>query len=288
MVSHVRFDGLNLLVSENGASNKELWLPANEWSKNPTEWEMAKATLSIGDELDVVLTTRSHEGRPVVTRKGVSSKTVVDSSTSGMLVREMRVVDVGRRLVRGVIGYDTPAVVTRQNFETYLDWVSDKNVVSQDLQDHAVLSKGDFVRGFVKGLDQGEELTSVSIDISDYLDLRDVEIETEVMAGEVPLVEEQEVNVTLRKKMKAADVAKISPCLLVDDDQCRDSIANVLEHEGIEIHTLKTTAEAEDFLSSIARGDVLPKGSAPFRLAILDPNLEEHGTDLIGLRSRGP
>lgn len=283
IVSEVKYDGLVLLLVEAGKNRREVWLPAAEWSKNSSEWETARQALDVYQEVDVVSTSRFYEDRLVVSRKGVDGKTVIDASTSGILVRDMKIVDVARRLVRGTIGYETPAVINHQSYEKYLDWVSSKDL-SHDLSDHAVLGKGDVIRAFIKGIDHNDEPPSVILNLGEYLDFRNDEITRIVMTPEPAINDDYEEYVPRQTKIRAEDISKISPVLLVDDDECRNPIANILKHEGVEVHTLETSKQAEEFLSSISAGESLRITGVPFRLAILDPNLEDRGSDLIGLR----
>lgn len=281
-ISEIRFNGLVLKIVEGVNAAKEVWLPYEEWSSNPSNWEVAKITVERGFELDVVPLHRSFEGRPVVSRKGVNVKAISDSLLTGTgIVRDMKIVEVARSIIRGKISDDVPAIITHKYYQSYLDWVSSKNL-TQELSDHAVLGKGDVIRGFIKGISEkyDDNPASVIIDISEYLDYRTQEIVSLVAHPIPPANEEREEVTPVQKKIQSKNVLKISPVLLVDDNECRDSIAKILRHEGAEVDTIKNTMEALDFLKELSTNHQL---TSKYRLAILDPNLEEHSTDLIGL-----
>src|SRR5258708_25202046 len=143
-VTEIKANGLTLRLDDD-VQGKEVWLPKEEWSISPkdweNDWELASLAIDIGSELDVIPLPRSIEGRPVVSRKGFTFAAVDDGWMR--CVREMRVEDVGRTLIRGTIGENVPAVVKR---DSYLDWIDSKEL-SQELSDHSVLGKGDFIRG---------------------------------------------------------------------------------------------------------------------------------------------
>lgn len=282
-ISDVRFNGLVLRVEDDASVAKEVWLPREEWSSNPSDWESDVHSLESGYELDVVSLHRYVEGRLVVSRKNVSVKEINNASSDGLsgIVRDMRIVEVARSLIRGTIGDDTPALVTYQNYQSYLDWVSSKEL-TQELSDHAVLGKGDVIRGFVKGIADkyGDDPASVIIDISEYLDYRDREIADKVVKDDPVTDKDREEFTTAQKKIQPENISKISPVLLVDDNECRDSIAKILRHEGIKVDTLENVREARDLLDDLSFNRQLKEN---YQLAILDPNLEEHSTDLVGI-----
>jgi signal transduction histidine kinase/DNA-binding response OmpR family regulator len=282
-VSEVKFNGLVLRVEDSANVANEVWLPREEWSSKLSDWESDIQTFESGYELDVVPLHRYVEGRLVVSRKNVSVKEINDSLLNhiGGIVRDMRIVEVARSLIRGTIGNDTPALVTYQNYQSYLDWVSSKEL-TQELSDHAVLGKGDVIRGFVKGISDkyGDDPASIIIDVSEYLDYRDREIADIVSHDDPGTSKEREESKSAPKKIQPENVLKISPVLLVDDNECRDSIAKILRHEGIEVDTLKNVREARDLLNDLSSNRPLKSN---YKLAILDPNLEEHSTDLVGI-----
>jgi signal transduction histidine kinase len=282
-VADIANKGLLLELEDGMTPPTPVWLPAEEWSLDPADWEAARLGLDLGDELDVVLLGRVSDGRRTVSRKAVNVKAINNSdltSTAGM-VRDMRIAEVARSVILGHIGDKIPTIVTHQSYQSYLDWVSSKGL-SQELSDHAVLGKGDVVRGFVTGFaerpDDGP--ASVIVDISNYLAFRDREIESKIVTGEARPSVEREDSLSVPKKIQAEHVSKISPVLLVDDNECRDSIAKILRYEGIEVDTLENTSEAKNLLNDLSTNSPLKSN---YQLAILDPNLEEHSTDLIGL-----
>lgn len=282
-ISEVRVDGLVLRLRDSPEGTKDAWLPCDEWSANPLDWEQATLSLDRNYEFDVISLSRLKEGRLVVSRKSIDSKTINDSLTGRMPVRDMTVQDVGRRLIRGTIGSDIPAIITGRNYQTYLDWVSAK-ALTQELSDHAVLGKGDFVRGFVKGVDYGDIPASLIFDVGEYLDFRSTEIASIVISPSAAQETQQEP-IGPGRRLQKGYVQKISPVLLADDNECRDSIAKVLRREGLEVHTLESADQAQEFLDLLSTDEPRPVAQCPrFRLAILDPNLKEDSNDLVGLR----
>src|ERR1044072_3415230 len=100
-ISEVTNKGLILQSEEGTNPATALWLPADEWSFIPADWESAKLSLELGDEMDVVLLGRVSDGRPVVSRRAVNVKVINDSdfsNTAGM-VREMRIAEVARSVI---------------------------------------------------------------------------------------------------------------------------------------------------------------------------------------------
>lgn len=276
-----------MLHLEDGSKNgKAAWLPSGEWSRDPSDWERARLSLDENDELDVVPLSRVVEGRTVVSRKSAQVINEIRSIKNLGHVRDMKLTDVARTLIRGTIGYETPAIVTQKNYQSYIDWIASKEL-SQELSDHAVLGRGDVIRGFMAGIfdKNTEEPASVIVDISSYLDSRSAEIAREVVSSAARVKDEPEEYEQPDKKLPPEIMASISPVLLVDDnDQCRESIATMLKREGVEVHTLKNAQEAQLFLDELDANAAQPKTDRAFRLAILDPNLEEDSTDLFGLR----
>jgi signal transduction histidine kinase/CheY-like chemotaxis protein len=283
-VQEVKADGLILRLADNTSGTREAWLPSEEWSSDATDWDSAMLTLEDDYELDVVSLPGFIEDRMVVSRKGVDLKVINESSINS--IRDMKVVEVARKLIRGTIGDNIPAIIPQKNHQAYLDWVAAKEL-KQDLLDHGVLGQGDVIRGFVKeiSMEHPDEPASVILDISEYLDFRSQEIAEKVVRPTAPLKEDQEEAKIPDSKIKSETVAAISPVLLVDDnDECRESIATMLRREGVEVHTLESIKEAQDFLDSLSANITQSKSSCPFRLAILDPNLEEDSIDHFGLK----
>jgi signal transduction histidine kinase/DNA-binding response OmpR family regulator len=276
-ITEVRSDGLVVSVSDAANRARDAWLPSQEWAANPSEWGPATLSLEVGQELDVVPLPGPQEGRLVVSRKGFTLK-AVDASMVNKIV-DVKVTDIGKTLIRGTLGDNVPAVVTYRNHQAYLDWVASKGL-TQELADHAVLGRGDVIRGFVKGV--SDEHSSVSVNVSEYLIYMGREIAEAVTKVEMSPQEEREEEALPHRNLRAETIASISPVLLGDDNACRESIAKVLRSEGVEVHTLEDTKQAQDFLDALSSDG--PGPSIPYRLAILDPNMEEHGTDLVGLR----
>jgi signal transduction histidine kinase/DNA-binding response OmpR family regulator len=226
------------------------------------------------------------EDRIVVSRKRVQAISNFDSENNIGLISDMKVKDVARRLIRGTIEHDSPAIVTQQYYQSYIDWIASKEL-SQELSDHAVLGRGDVIRGTVVGIynKDVDEPASIVLDISGYLDSRSAEISREVTISAVRTKEDDDEYKAPDKKIPSEIVAKISPVLLVDDnDQCRESIATMLKREGVDVDTLKNAHEAQIFLDTLSPNPLNTQTNRSYKLAILDPNLEEDSTDLFGLQ----
>jgi signal transduction histidine kinase/DNA-binding response OmpR family regulator len=285
IVSEVKFNGLVLRIEDGTKLTKEAWLPAGEWSKDPSNWEKEKLSIEENYELDVVSLSSVIDGRTVVSRKSVHVISNINSAHNLDLIRDMKVKDVARTLIRGTIGDGSPAIVTQKYYQSYIDWIASKEL-SHELLDHAVLGRGDVIRGFVVGISNqdADELASAVLDISSYLDFKDAEISQEVTSSASRIKEDQEEDTLPDKKIPSEIVAKISPVLLVDDnDQCRESIATMLKREGVEVDTLKNVHQAQAFLDTLSANPTRFETNRAYQLAILDPNLEEDSTDLFGL-----
>jgi signal transduction histidine kinase/DNA-binding response OmpR family regulator len=280
----VRFDGLILRVTDETGSSKEAWLPNEEWSFDSSDWDHAVLALDPSSEyeFDVVSLGRLREGRLVVSRRGVDLKLFEASATNQLPIREFVVRDEGRRVIHGTMGARVPAVVTGRYYQDYFNWISSKSL-TQELADHAVLGNGDIVRGFVKGIDYGGMAPALTFNLSEYFEIRNTEIKLKVLTPqETEEIPQQEFGSP--RKLAKDCVSRISPALLADDNECRESIAKVLRREGVEVHTVENTEQAQEFLDYISSDQLQSaKRSPEFRLAILDPNLKESSTDLIGL-----
>jgi len=284
-VLEVRFDGLILRVKEGATSPKEAWLPSEEWSLVSSEWENALMTLepNSDSEFDVVPLSRMKEGRMVVSRRAVELKLFEASPAGQMPVREFVVSDEGRRVIHGTMGARVPVVVTGRQYQAYFDWISSRPM-THELSDHAVLGHGDIVRGFVQGIDYGGVTPALSFNLAEYFEVRSKEIRSKVLAPQ-ETEESPYEELGPPKKLSMECIRKISPTLLADDNECRESIAKVLRREGVDVHTVESTEQAQRLLNSLSAGSHQSQSESPdFRLAILDPNLKENSTELVGLR----
>jgi signal transduction histidine kinase/CheY-like chemotaxis protein len=277
-VVEVRANGLILRIEDTANGAEEAWLPSDEWSSNSSEWDLASLAIDPGTDVDVVRLPEPIEGRAVVSRKGFTLRAVDGSWEND--IREMRVSDVGRTLIRGTIGDDLPAVANRPS---YLDWIDSKRLITHELSDHAVLGRGDVIRGLVRLASNLSE--SIELDICEHLELRSAEIAEAVEETLVLPAKRREESVALSpRKLGGRIAAAVSPVLLVENNAaCRESIGAVLKREGVDVHTLENTDQAHRFVTSLSPGTG-PKLRKPFKLAIVDPNLDAESTDHAGLQ----
>jgi len=276
-ILEVRPSGLILRL--NGKpGNPEAWLPSGDWSINPLLWDAASISLEPGSEIDVASIPMRLEGRQVVSRRAFS-RDALDSSWINE-IREITISDIGRTLIRGTIGDCIPGVVSR---ESYLDWVASKGL-SQDWSDHGELAQGDVIRGFVRSIANKEG--AVELDVSGYLDYRSNETTKAVQSTIAHPLEEREERSVSTLQMLSREVSDaISPVLLADDnDKCRESVASLFRRARVDVQTLGNIDDAKAFLSAFDQKNHASPMSKRFRLAILDPNLEEESFDLTGLK----
>jgi len=181
------------------------------------------------------------------------------------------------------MGARVPVVVTGRQYQAYFDWISSKPL-TQELSDHAVLGNGDIIRGFVQGVDYGGVTPALSFNLGEYFEVRSKEIKSKVQTPqETEAIPHEDLGPP--KKLTKECVSKISPALLADDNECRESIAKVLRREGVDVHTVESAEQAQELLNALSSGaDQSNASFTEFRLAILDPNLKESSTDLVGLR----
>lgn len=272
-IVETKANGFVMRLIGSSLAPSEVWLPSEEWSQDPERWAEARAALDPGAELDVMLLPRLLAGRQIVSRKAFTYQSVDDSWIH--TIRDMRVIDVGKTLVRGIIGDCIPAVVVRQ---PCMDWLASRQL-SQELRDHSVLAKGDVIRGFVKS--RSGDFYSVELSSAEYLDFRNEEIAKSVESTIIPQKEDDNQTIERSNRKLETDVLEAAcPILLVENDKaCCESIAAVLRREGATVETLSGTEDARRFISEWS-----PERSQPPRLAIIDPNLDMSNTDLYGLQ----
>lgn len=284
-VVQVRFDGLVLAVNDPAALIQEAWMPSQEWSAEEFDWEVVNLSLSKGDELEVVSLGGEHESKMLVSRKNVLPTDVISSNTIGS-EHNVRVEELSKRLIRGITDYSCPVLVPQDLYQDYIDFIDSKKL-THDLRDHAVLGRGDTIRGINVGTSEKyfDEPLSIVVDLKAYLESQKTEISEAITKSVPALKADPEENPLADKRMPPEVVAQISPVLLIDDiDDCRESIAGLLSREGAEVYTIKDRQEAQEFLNSFSDDAPQDALSRRLKLAIVDPNLETESTDLFGLR----
>jgi signal transduction histidine kinase/DNA-binding response OmpR family regulator len=272
-VLEIRSDGMRVRVQ--GEKLAEAWLPAEEWSSaagrpgdgGPSEWEVARTLIDPGYELDVTIVPSS-DGRLIASRKRFTLA-MVDATMSGR-IREMRVRDLGKNLVRGVIGDNVHACIERQRC---IDWLDKKNL-SSEFRDHSVLARGDVVRGFV-GAVLADTFRAVELNSTDYLDFRENEIEKEIKAESEAVTLDSPPIVPSSREADRSIVQSANPILLLENDEgLRGKLIGFLEGSGGIVHAF---SEAEAALKFVA------EQGASLTTAIIDPNLDVAGSDLRGM-----
>ena len=273
-VREVKPEGLVLEFAADDQTRVTGWLSAEEWADpERKEWDEAYEGLEPGTEMDVVvLPAMGGHGMPLLSRRSVT-RSVVDESWNHQ-IKEMRVSDTSRTIIRGKIAGSIPAIVSR---DACAKWLSEKQL-SQQMKDHSALGRDDVIRGFVRSLAPGQE--DIELDTTAYLDLRAQEIADEVnqtIASPPPVSvpwmakESPELSPDLRQAM--------SPMILVENDkQFCEFVANVLIRQGIEVQALDSKGAAFQFLDNSTDASL-----KRFKVALVDPNLLAAGTDLCGL-----
>lgn len=275
-VKEIIHEGLVLKLDD----GQDAWLPADEWSEAPEDWQKVFKTLEIGEKLDVCV-IRSSVPRPnfvAVSYRQFTATSIDDSWHHKSKI--IRVQELTRTLVRGKVGPIN--VIARQ--QPYTDYLNAKKL-SKWAKDHLFISPGDFIAGIV--LDIHSPYGMPELDIAQYLEVLERKSEAKITSGkrlkgdEEAIEETDATGITLTSE----EAERFSPVLIVEDDlECRETIRLDLERNGIKVCSTCDSVEArkELFSSGVQFNSTESIPASPrFRLAIIDLNLES-GNDQNG------
>lgn len=280
-VRSVDSEGAILVPVTPGNADNALWLPGDEWDGDPDVWNAPSTMPVTGDLVDVVvLGEKTPDGKPIVSRRQFGRQHVDDSWWGRDCV--MQVATISKALIRGFVG-NVPVEVEKSKYWSFADALGSW----QAGVDHSALAKGDYLGGVV--IARHPATGELLLDPIEYLDGL-----ATFAAGRQTVQDNQVADMLseldggpLAVEIPSAVAERISPCLLVEDDQdCRRSIQLFLERGGVTVQSLSSVVVAS---SEAATGQhdscpgVQELDLAAFRLAIIDVNLNPRRTDLAGL-----
>jgi signal transduction histidine kinase/DNA-binding response OmpR family regulator len=251
----------------------EGWLPAGEWSAEQRDWQNASDALLKGDDLDVLIVepVTWHEGRRLVSRRLLTEESIDGSWLYQPKI--IRVDELTKTLVRGMVGQ--VRVVAKQ--QAYADYLNGKGL-NEWAKDHAAIGPGDFVGGMVVSIAGTNGLPE--LDLSQYLMWIEKETSTENPVTSRPNTEVMSDEAGKNELPLDPDlIEQISPTILIENDLvCAESIRTVLVHRGAVVHVAHSPEEARGLLFDSGGSQI----RHPFRLAIIDLNLDSESTDNSG------
>ncbi|MFC1636498.1 ATP-binding protein [Planctomycetota bacterium] len=285
IVYQIRKDGMILVAVDPFFRDQKVWLPAEEWSDHPKEWEtVAYYQLTEGiDAFDVkyIQPIGGPGGIPIVSRKQFTSDHL-DDSWMGQ-PRLMVVTELTKTLVRGKIG-NVEAVFKRGEYERFLDEAN----LTRELHNHGAIGKGDLIWGIVTEL--WGEYADVELDPVQYLMALQDQIARENEHSSQPSIQ----SAATREPSLPADLSdeakvKIRYTLLVENDpSVRRSIADRLRNWGLKVDAVESLEQAERVIRMLMLGSEQSERETAIcedgaNLAIIDPNLNPANSDLRGM-----
>lgn len=283
-VSKIHAHGMIMQMANPSHEYREVWLPSEEWSDDPQEWEaVARSQLTEElDEFDVVYIKPigGYRGLPVVSRRQFTLAHVDDSWLWQR--RLMTVTELTKTLVRGMIG-KIDAVMSREKFESFLD---ERNL-SSEMRDHGAIGPTDQIWGIVTkmgGLDATVELDPVQ-----YLMGLEHTLADELSCSSPPSLEPARLDIVAVPPDLSQEVAgNIRYVLLLENDRSlRLSISRQLRHWHLEVRAAESLEDAEQIARAPSPEKVGQEASLQghgVNLAIIDPNLNLENNDLRGMR----
>lgn len=277
-VLRVEDDGLALRSVASEGGPKELWLPQEEWSADPAEWQGARDSIAVGATLDIVsLGQTDASGRQMASQKQIRFAHV--DRTWHNSQRILKVESQSRTLIRGLVG-SVPAIVRLVDYNRVLD----RNGIRPDLLDHKWLAKGDCLSGIVTAV------VPSAGEIELQPNLAPAGFTRADLSG--PATDQPRHDDLLPEAAHAIldeHVArKVSPLLLIEDDaDCRIELTEYLRRNSVEVVPLESFETAERYLSMRAITDSTTVHPDELRFVVIDANLENGGADLQGLRVAG-
>ncbi len=230
-----------VIILEGG---EEGWLPNNEWSYEPSEWDSSRKTLKSGDSLTVVLWGRSLQpGQRAFSRRRVHYNPWLDISLDWL--GTFRTFEVTRLTKRFAIGEIMPGLQGKLDMEEFRHYISVRDP-GGTWKSHEWVASGDIVGGLVKEIRMpGDKHHEPEVILSGLKLLDELEREPEMFAGKGVSEAVDIPRTVVRRESRVEFTNSVDHILLVDNDLVFvEGASALLRESGYELTVALSEAEA--------------------------------------------